>query len=134
MAESLRLLFLTQCPPSLELGGSKSQLELAAELERRGWHCQVAGPDASGIAAPAALLAEPWHVVDWDVHLALERSRLPPTTLSLARIPLLNLHLRGGHLLHGEQDRRQRVLDLVGQPPGDLLPGGDGLEVDDPTL
>lgn len=95
MAEPLRLLFLTQCPPSLELGGSKCQLELAAELERRGWHCQVAGPDASGIAAPAELLAQPWDVVDWDVHLDVERHRLPPQTLSLARIPLLNLHIPG---------------------------------------
>jgi glycosyltransferase involved in cell wall biosynthesis len=98
MPAPLRLLFLTQCPPSLELGGSKSQLELAAELEQRGWHCQVAGPDASGIAAPAELLRQNWDVVDWDIHLAVERQLLPAATLSLARIPFLNLHLRGGRL------------------------------------
>lgn len=98
MADPLRLLFLTQCPPSLELGGSKSQLELAAELEPLGWHCRVVGPDASGIAAPAELLAEPWDVVDWDIHLAVPRSALPQGALSIARIPFLNLHLRGGRL------------------------------------
>lgn len=98
MADLLRLLFLTQCPPSLELGGSKSQLELAAELERLGWHCRVEGPDASGIAAPAKLLRQPWDVVDWDIQLAVPRAALPPGTLSLARIPFLNLHLRGGQL------------------------------------
>jgi glycosyltransferase involved in cell wall biosynthesis len=98
MADPLRLLFLTQCPPSLELGGSKSQMELAAELELRGWHCHVAGPDATGIAAPDELLRQAWDVVDWDIQLAVPRSALPPAALSLARIPFLNLHLRGGHL------------------------------------
>lgn len=98
MADPLRLLFLTQCPPSLELGGSKSQLELAAALEPLGWHCRVIGPDASGIAAPAELLRQPWDVVDWDIHLAVPRSTLPAGTLSLARIPFLNLHLKGGRL------------------------------------
>ena len=98
MRRTLRLLFLTQCPPSLELGGSKSQLELAAALEPLGWSCHVAGPDASGIAAPAELLRQPWDVVDWDIHLAIPRLLLPPGTLSLARIPFLNLHLRGGHV------------------------------------
>jgi glycosyltransferase involved in cell wall biosynthesis len=98
MAERLRLLFLTQCKPLLELGGSKSQLELAEELERRGWVCHVAGPDASGIAAPAELLDQGWDVVDWDIHLVVKRQLLPPSTLSLARIPFLNLHLQGGRL------------------------------------
>lgn len=98
MREPLRLLFLTQCPPSLELGGSKSQLELAVALEPLGWHCRVVGPDASGIAAPAELLRQPWDVVDWDIQLAVPRAALPPGTLSLARIPFLNLHLRGGQL------------------------------------
>lgn len=98
MSSPQRLLFLTQCPPSLELGGSKSQLELAAELEQLGWHCCVQGPDASGISAPAELLRQPWDVVDWDIHLAVPRTALPAGTLSLARIPFLNLHLRGGQL------------------------------------
>jgi glycosyltransferase involved in cell wall biosynthesis len=116
----LRLLFLTQCPPSLELGGSKSQLELAAELEPLGWHCRVAGPDASGIAAPAELLREPWDVVDWDIHLAVPRSALPAGTLSLARIPFLNLHLRGGQLPWplGHWRWRRRAQHLLRQRRG----------------
>ncbi len=34
-------------------------------------------------------------------------------------------------LLHRQQDRRQRVLDLVGQPPRHLLPGAHAFEIAD---
>lgn len=98
------------------------------ELERRGWHCQVAGPDASGIAAPAELLSQPWDVVDWDVHLAVARHRLPAATFSLARIPLLNLHIpdrlpwplgrwrwrrRAQHLLRRWRGGRSEIQELA---------------------
>jgi len=33
--------------------------------------------------------------------------------------------------VHGERDRRERILYLMGQPPGDPLPGGHPLGADE---
>ena len=86
-----RLLFATQCEPSLELGGSKTQLELAAELEQLGWQVDVLQA-ATARERPEMLAG--LDVADWDVNHRIPRTLLPVGCLSVARIPLLSLQLR----------------------------------------
>ena len=86
-----RILFATMCAPSLETGGSKTQLELAGELERLGWQAHVL--EASAARQRPDLLAG-LDVADWDLDHVLERSLLPPACLSVARIPIFCLRQR----------------------------------------
>jgi glycosyltransferase involved in cell wall biosynthesis len=86
-----RILFATMCPPSLETGGSKTQLELAGELERLGWRAEVL---EASVARSRPDLLQTLDVADWDLDHVLERSLLPPACLSVARIPIFCLRQR----------------------------------------
>jgi glycosyltransferase involved in cell wall biosynthesis len=87
----LRILFATMCTPSLETGGSKTQLELAGELEKLGWRTDVL---EASVARSRPDLLQSLDVADWDLDHVLERSLLPPTCLSVARIPIFCLRQR----------------------------------------
>jgi glycosyltransferase involved in cell wall biosynthesis len=113
---SLRLLFATQCEPSLELGGSKTQLELAAALEPLGWRVDVLQAAA---ARERHDLLNQLDVADWDVNHCIPRSLLPAGCLSVARIPLLSLQLR-------RPDPWPHPLPGVLQRPWQLLRGACG--------
>lgn len=95
MAESLRLLFLTQCRLSRELGGSKIQLALADRLRLLGWQVDCRFPFDPGQSEQRRDLAS-YDVVDWDPCHALQRSWLPATNLSICRFALLALHFEAG--------------------------------------
>ena len=95
MAEPLQLLYLPQCRPSQELGGSKVQLALAEHLARLGWQVECRFPFDPADPRQRAELAR-FDVVDWDPGHALERSWLPASSLSLCRFPLLALHWQEG--------------------------------------
>jgi glycosyltransferase involved in cell wall biosynthesis len=95
MRSPLRLLYLPQCRPSPELGGSKVQLALADQLSELGWNVDILFPfDSTNPQHREQLsLAD---VVDWDPHHQLLRSWLPLTSLSICRFPLLPLHWSAG--------------------------------------
>lgn len=112
----LRLLFATQCEPSLELGGSKTQLELATALETLGWHVDVL--QAAAARERLDLLAQ-LDVADWDVNHRIPRALLPAGCLSVARIPLLSLQLR-------RPDPWPHPLPGILQRPWQLLRGACG--------
>lgn len=95
MAESLRLLFLSQCHLSRELGGSKVQLVLAEQLRNLGWQVDCRFPFDPADPGQRAEL-QTYDVVDWDPRHGLEPAWLPATSLSVCRFPLLPLHLEGG--------------------------------------
>ncbi|MFO0017577.1 MAG: glycosyltransferase family 4 protein [Synechococcaceae cyanobacterium] len=86
-----RILFATMCTPSLETGGSKTQLELAGELEKLGWRAEVL---EASVARSRPDLLQSLDVADWDLDHVLERSLLPPSCLSVARIPIFCLRQR----------------------------------------
>lgn len=95
MAAPLRLLYLSQCAPSRELGGSKVQLALAHELRSLGWQVDCRFPFDPAAADQRAAL-QSYDVVDWDPRHAIDPAWLAPTSLSLCRFPLLPLHLAAG--------------------------------------
>jgi glycosyltransferase involved in cell wall biosynthesis len=95
MAESLRLLYLTQCRLSRELGGSKIQLALAEHLRPLGWQVECRFPFDPADSHQRLELHQ-FDVVDWDHSHALQRTWLLPTSLSLCRFALLALHFADG--------------------------------------
>jgi glycosyltransferase involved in cell wall biosynthesis len=95
MGSMLRLLYLPQCTPSQELGGSKVQLALADQLSRLGWQVECRFPFNPNDPLDRARLAH-YDVVDWDPLHQLQRHWLPATSLSLCRFPLLALHWQHG--------------------------------------
>jgi glycosyltransferase involved in cell wall biosynthesis len=94
-SQPLRLLYLTQCRLSRELGGSKPQLALADHIASLGWHvdCRASLDPADG---DQRVLLAGYDVVDWDPSHAILRARLPTHSLSVCRFPLLALHFAEG--------------------------------------
>ena len=94
----MRIVFVTQCHPCRELGGSRAQLELAEEWAAQGRTCVLLGPEelirAAGGEVDLQTAFEAWlrglgcefDVVDYDHNYLLpERAGLPPGVLYVAR-------------------------------------------------
>ena len=132
-----RILFCTPAPLTKSLGAAKVILELAEEMERLGWNCEVRGRfDLDKAAGQAPIDDDTYrrrlcrflqeHAADYDVveydhgHLPFPRTEFAPQTLFVARSVLLAHHFekisiphgrswksRLRHLLYGRRDKNE---------------------------
>lgn len=110
IANPPRLLYLTQCRLSRELGGSKIQLALADHLQMLGWQVDCRFPDHTSDPLQRSDLSH-YDVVDWDPRHAIARDWLPATSLSICRFALLALHFADS--VPWPQPRRRRLDPLL---------------------
>lgn len=135
----MRIAFITQCRPCRELGGSRVQLEIAADWAARGVACELWGPGdliraaGGGVGPQAAFeqwLAGPgaqFDVVDYDhSYLLPPRATLPPRVLYVARsvlfLPFVPLLLADDYATLGLK-LRARWRALVDGRRGSPQPG-----------
>lgn len=108
----MRILFCSHNPLDSRLGAPKAVIELADELEKIGWQCRLASDEeicpgirrlGMGIRSDRAFCralshfleknAKDFDVVDYDHRLLpYPRRRFAPSTLLVARVPLLVHH------------------------------------------
>jgi glycosyltransferase involved in cell wall biosynthesis len=92
----LRILFCSQTSLSRERGGSKVVIELAEEMRRLGWTCELVSPDDLAPDTLHSYLrghAGAFDVVDYDHnHLPYPRTSFPQRCLFVARSVLLAHH------------------------------------------
>ncbi|MFQ5571824.1 MAG: glycosyltransferase family 4 protein, partial [Rhodothermales bacterium] len=133
----MKILFCSPCSLDRTLGAAQTLMDLAEELEKRGWECDLVGPeqiDAQKADYPEKLYAylkkhaHQYDIVDFDyTRFALHRRTFNDSTLFVARCQLLRHHLlnvqipptpvlrsRLRALLLGPYDRR-RLQTLVWQ-------------------
>lgn len=120
--QPLRLLYLTQCRLSRELGGSKVQLALADHMASLGWDVECKASLDHADSDQRSLLAD-YDVVDWDPSHALLREWLPTDSLSVCRLALLALHFAEGSPWPSPLRRRlDPILDPLRRLRGRLTP------------